>query len=1229
MSRKKYGKTWWGNVWVEALERIDYHTNRLPRGRAYAGGDRVKHVEITPKGNITAKVKGTRIRPYSIEIGLRKFNDQEIQIIQELIEGNPLVASQLSMGKLPENLLELLAQKGVRLLPDSWEQIAAQCSCPDWANPCKHLAAVYYILANEIDKDPYILFKLRGVNKEALLSDAIDKPQANLLMEQEKQLPFIKYSDFKPNEYMNYAENTTNKSIKPIKSTEKLDLSSIANNMQGEQIFALLNDAPLFYEGKDFKKRLLKAYENCAKAVEDMELIENGFCFANLKLTLLYPGKKDEAYTFFISEDTSHDLLIDRLISAGIEKTISIPHWQDGKLSLKKKKGTIVSLEEVLDLFLTLPIELPQENTPPWANFLCGAAGAARALARSSAFVPVVKLVDEVGSFTVCYRPLDRISGLQGIIEYLSQLLPPDFIFNQKEKSLLMQKEAVEEAIQLILSRIMYKYNAQSVDKDDEVALAFFTGKKYKADSFEKRQTGNAVANWLAWLNLGNSSVAPVIKIGLPAKGNEKFRMLVEVENKKDPLAPLVPLAKVFANDKQDKEAELFSLPISLVRREVANQLTIAGEYLPVLKNILQLKGKKGAEVSPEAMAGFLGQTKGILSLLGIGVMIPRELKKMAAPKLAIAARTKGEASAISYLNLADMLEFSWQIAVGDKLISPKEFRELVKNAGKVVKYKDEYILLQPEEIKQILDRLQKPEIRMNSMEVLQAAISGQTVHAEFLPDQVLQKMIDALISKSIQKEILPPSGLNANLRPYQLRGLSWLYGNAVRGIGSCLADDMGLGKTLQVIALILKLKEEGRLAKPVLIVCPTTLIGNWSKELERFAPSLEVEIYHGFSRKLAAKNIDVIITSYGILRGDRVKFKKRTFDLVVIDEAQNIKNPDTDQTRAVKDLQAQAYIAMTGTPVENRVLELWSIFDFINHGFLGNKQDFKTHFANPIEKYRDGQKIQKLRNVTGPFILRRVKTDKSVISDLPDKVIKDEYCYLSKEQAALYQKATDSLLKSIEESEGIERKGIVFKLITSLKQICNHPVHYTKKGTVTKEHSGKALKTLELIQSIREKNEKVLVFTQYKEMGELLLKLIYDELKLEALFFHGSLNRKKRDEMIHEFQNHKAGPPIMIVSLKAGGTGLNLTAASNVIHYDLWWNPAVEDQATDRTYRIGQLQNVMVHRLISIGTFEEKINEMINDKRELAELTVAAGETRISEMSNQELKELFVLSKY
>jgi SNF2 family DNA or RNA helicase len=361
-------------------------------------------------------------------------------------------------------------------------------------------------------------------------------------------------------------------------------------------------------------------------------------------------------------------------------------------------------------------------------------------------------------------------------------------------------------------------------------------------------------------------------------------------------------------------------------------------------------------------------------------------------------------------------------------------------------------------------------------------------------------------------------------------------------------------------------------------------------------------------------------------LRRDIERFKDKEWGLVVIDEAQNIKNPDTDQTKAVKSLRANSYIAMSGTPVENRLTELWSIFDFINRGYLGVMPKFQRQYAVPIEKYRYREKIEKLRRATAPFLLRRVKTDKSIISDLPDKRVFDEYCYLTKEQTALYQQVVDMVMKDIAGSEGIERRGLIFKLITSLKQICNHPVHYSKKGRPLKWLSGKAEKTIELIEKIISMKEKSLIFTQYKEMGELLVEMIKDELKIDALFFHGGLQRAKRDEMVEDFQTDDS-VRVMIVSLKAGGTGLNLTAATNVIHYDLWWNPAVEAQATDRTYRIGQTRNVIVRRLITIGTFEEKIDEMIKSKKELADLTVATGEQWITELSDGELKEIFSLS--
>jgi len=476
-------------------------------------------------------------------------------------------------------------------------------------------------------------------------------------------------------------------------------------------------------------------------------------------------------------------------------------------------------------------------------------------------------------------------------------------------------------------------------------------------------------------------------------------------------------------------------------------------------------------------------------------------------------------------------------------------------------------------------------------------------------------------------EDISVPDNLNATLRPYQERGFKWLYSNYKKQFGSCIADDMGLGKTIQVITLLLQYKNENKKPKPSLVICPTTLIGNWEKECQKFAPSLNLNIYHGFDRELNTKNIDVLITSYGTFRRDVEKFSKKNWNFLIIDEAQNIKNSETAQTKAIKSLKADNYIAMTGTPVENKLTELWNIYDFINKGYLGSLTQFKTELANPIEKYRDKNTIEKLKKATAPFLLRRLKTDKTIISDLPDKISVDEYCYLTKEQAAVYQNIVEDIMQQVENSEGIQRKGLIFKLITSLKQICNHPAHFAQKGNIESESSGKASKALSIIKNLLENKEKALIFTQYREMGDILQKIIKKELKEEAIFFHGGVSRKKRDEMVNLFQNDRK-TRLMIISLKAGGTGLNLTEASNVIHYDLWWNPAVENQATDRAYRIGQEKNVMVHRLITLGTFEEKIDEIIKSKKELADLTVSTGENLITEMSNKDLRDIFTLYK-
>ena len=539
------------------------------------------------------------------------------------------------------------------------------------------------------------------------------------------------------------------------------------------------------------------------------------------------------------------------------------------------------------------------------------------------------------------------------------------------------------------------------------------------------------------------------------------------------------------------------------------------------------------------------------------------------------------------------------------------------------MKYKDKYILIDQDESKKIFEKIAKADhSKMTRMKLIHASMSGQLEDFDFDYDEAF-----ANILKDFTKpvEVDPPKGLKGELRPYQQTGLKWLWTNVSKGFGCCMADDMGLGKTIQVISLILKLKEEEKLKKPVLVVCPTTLMGNWMKELQLFAPDLKATTYHGLDRQLNT-NVDIILTTYAIMRIDIEELKKQQWGMIIVDEAQNIKNPDTAQTLAVKILKSDIKIAMTGTPVENRLTELWSIFDFINAGYLGSLKEFQKSYAIPIERFKETSRATKLKMSVSPFVLRRLKTDKHVISDLPEKMVLNDYCYLSKNQAVLYEKTLNEMMEKISGFTGINRRGNIFKLITALKQICNHPYQFLKSGDMNKESSGKMEQCIQLVQSIIDNDEKTLIFTQYKEMGDILTHVIEEECNTTPLFFHGSLNVNQREEMINKFQTD-TDTKVMILSLKAGGTGLNLTSATNVIHYDLWWNPAVEDQATDRTYRIGQDKNVMVHRLITLGTFEEKIDEMLKSKKELADMAVYEGEKIITELSDEEIYEIFTLS--
>ncbi|MFV0309031.1 MAG: DEAD/DEAH box helicase, partial [Desertimonas sp.] len=471
--------------------------------------------------------------------------------------------------------------------------------------------------------------------------------------------------------------------------------------------------------------------------------------------------------------------------------------------------------------------------------------------------------------------------------------------------------------------------------------------------------------------------------------------------------------------------------------------------------------------------------------------------------------------------------------------------------------------------------------------------------------------------------------GFHGTLRPYQRRGLGWLRFLARLGLGGCLADDMGLGKTATTLAHLLDR------SGPHLVVCPLSVVHNWEAEARRFTPSFRVLVHHGAARAGRADDgqisldgldddapPDLTITTYGLLARDIDHLTETAWSTLVLDEAQMVKNPGTNAARAVRALTAGQKLALTGTPVENRLGELWAILDAVNPGMLGSRERFRHRFANPIERDGDGDKAAELRRLTQPFVLRRTKADRSLVPDLPDKIEQIAWAGLTREQATLYQQVVDQLLANAPDAAGMKRRGLVLAALTRLKQICNHPVHALGDHSRLAGRSGKLARFDELVDELLDLGERALVFTQFVEMGELLQRHLTERLGMRAPFLHGGVSKSRRDGMVADFQAG-LGAPMLLVSLKAGGTGLNLTAASQVIHYDRWWNPAVEDQATDRAWRLGQGRTVNVHKLVCEGTVEERINTLIDEKRALAETVVGTGETWLSELSTDDLRQL------
>ncbi|MBD0263540.1 MAG: DEAD/DEAH box helicase, partial [Tolypothrix sp. Co-bin9] len=670
--------------------------------------------------------------------------------------------------------------------------------------------------------------------------------------------------------------------------------------------------------------------------------------------------------------------------------------------------------------------------------------------------------------------------------------------------------------------------------------------------------------------------------------------------------------------------------------------LGLASRLYPPIASSLETENPEFCRLNPMQGYEFIKSVAWRFEDSGLGVILPTSLANRGdiANKLGlkIVAQTPNKQGR---LGLQSLLNFEWQLAIGGQTISKAQFDRLVALNSPLVEINGEWVELRPQDIKtaQTFFASRKEQMTLSLEDALRLS-TGDTQTIEKLPvvsfeaSGALQELVGALTNNQAIAPLPTPESFQGQLRPYQERGVAWLAFLERWGLGACLADDMGLGKTIELICFLLYLKQEEALDKPTLLVCPTSVLGNWEREVKKFAPTLKVMQYHGDKRPKgkafaeAVKKQDLVITSYSLVYRDIKSLQSLSWQGIVLDEAQNVKNSEAKQSQAVRQLEATFRIALTGTPVENRLQELWSILDFLNPGYLGSKQFFQRRFAIPIEKYGDTASLRQLRSLVQPFILRRLKSDREIIQDLPEKQEMAVFCGLTPEQATLYQKVVDESLADIETAEGLQRRGMILGLLIKLKQICNHPSQYLKQNTLEQHNSGKLLRLEEMLDEAIAEGDRALIFTQFAEWGKLLKPHLEKKLGRETFFLYGSTSKKQREEMIDRFQHDPQGPPLMILSLKAGGVGLNLTRANHVFHFDRWWNPAVENQATDRVFRIGQTRNVQVHKFVCTGTLEEKIHDMIESKKQLAEQVVGAGEEWLTEMDTDQLRNLLLLDR-
>ena len=1254
MNFGKYGNTWWCNKWLDGLFRsCDEQT--VLQGMRFVERGQVTSIDIIDN-RVISVVKGPNGGLHNNYIVFPKFHDEKIGVFVNLLMQQPSEMLALKNGAMNPPIELLLAKSGINIF-DSSEDVKMGCDCRDPV-PCKYIAATFLKIAEMANADPTLLFKLHGLDlthyqdRPAMQSD-IDAPYEKNLVRTAGSSN--KIFEEKVDNTLDFAEDAStslfagspqNASRTP---PQRLPVFNYSEWKDYSRILpAMLQNFPSFCTAGNFRKSYTDELEGCRKFFlnyESFDVFAEHFRANNAKTFLMEKENlrlfHKDGWRWYFEQSGENG----NVIKTG--------------LSVSSVMGALCCLDK---------------GNLSWhsysVRYLLLLLNVAYNLVRTGAIYPQVFWIGKDVA-QMRWLPAEMLPDILSIIADVEAAIPPHFAFSAKEDEFVEIAEPAEHVLSLFISQLLrfaHTYKAPLKTNHGNL-LAFF----FNCVSGKLANSAHAIPGKIQkWFSVYSSLDFRTQLLFKCYETGEQVALEVFVFD----VDKLTPLAKLF----EENDARLLS--ILNILNGIADSFKPMGAYI------------ENRAASPIIMQGgvlleFLQDCLKKLEIFGIKTEIPKNLLNVGKPKPKM--RLQGSMS-FGAFTAGDLLDFDWQVAIGDESISAEEFLELAENADGLLKYKSQYVTISEEDLKAIREKVEGKASAdagkkgansgtegaadagsegtgkdgadsdagdesaddtpvITQAKLVQACFTGE---CDNIPVEMAGEFKQQFDAWRAETEVPLPEHLNATLRPYQVRGYSWMYKNLEIGFGCILADDMGLGKTLQVIAFLLKMHEEGKLAeKKALVVMPAGLLCNWQVEIKKFAPDLTFFAYHGGSRNLEKFNADVLLTTYATFRKDFEELNERPWQAIVIDEAQNIKNADSEQSKLLRRMRAPMKIAMSGTPVENRLMEFWTIMDFANRGFFPSAAEFREKFETPIQKMGNEKVAETFRKITAPFMLRRLKTDKSIISDLPDKIIQDEYAELTKPQAALYQKTLEHFMQQLEIEQALsekandahalfKRKGLILQMILALKQICNHPATFLKGAAAAPQSenaseekapatsapaltSGKLQMLLDLLTSIQEQGEKTLIFTQFAEMGELLKSTIEKELNLKVHFYHGGCSQTQREAMVRDLQENP-DCKVLILSLKAGGTGLNLTAASQVIHYDLWWNPAIEAQATDRAFRIGQTRNVQVHRFITKGTFEEKINALLETKKSIANMTVSAGETWLADMDDKQLGEVFGL---